>query len=815
MRGLFALLGSFVVKWHLIIIIAVLGLVALAVFGASRIEMETGLETMISTDTREYQDYARFSEDFGANVMVVMVRDKGENGGEAGGLERLLNDDNTAAIQRLTSDLESAREDFEINGEPAIVTAISPTVYLQQQLERQTRAGMFPPDTTLADLSVEQRINLVTDPATGNIGEQFRQVIPGEHHVLISVILKGDIDSATLEEIVQIVREAVDTARYSAGVEPVVTGQPALMDEVNDMMMETTGQMLLLAVALLFLILALIFKVHGVFPWRWLPLLVIIIGVTYTFGLMGATGVPLTMVSMAVFPVMIGLGIDYGIQFHNRYDEESLRDLGMGQAVINAVTYIGPAVAIALIAACLGFVALFFSPVPMIQDFGLMLIIGVLASYFVAAFPLTSILYWRDRRKRGQPAKPVTGGQGKTKDQTGIVEKGLQRISSKVIRNPILIVPVALALTIGGLAIDSRIGVVTDESTFISQDLEIIEELKELQRLSERNSSFNLLIEAESPDVMLNPGTLEWMRAIGQEIYERRDEVMTEKIVEDSGEEGPVITEAQSIADLIWAANVGAPESTEQVKAILADAEKIPPSTAKNLINADYTACNLQINLRYADDDKLKQVKENIIEDALASSPPPEGVKATVTGMPVVGLKVVEAITSGRSEMTVIGIGFIFGALLLLFRLRVVRAVLATLPVVLIIGWSNLAMFVLGIDFTPLTATFGALIMAIGVEYTILLMTRYYEERGNNQRPVAAMTTAMTKIGRGITVSAFTTIGGFAALLIAVDFPIVVDFGIVTMIDVFFALFASLMVLPSLVVFFDKQAEKRGLNWLR
>jgi len=31
--------------------------------------------------------------------------------------------------------------------------------------------------------------------------------------------------------------------------------------------------------------------------------------------------VPITMVSMAVFPILIGLGIDYAIEFQNRYTE--------------------------------------------------------------------------------------------------------------------------------------------------------------------------------------------------------------------------------------------------------------------------------------------------------------------------------------------------------------------------------------------------------------------------------------------------------------------------------------------------------------
>ena len=90
-------------------------------------------------------------------------------------------------------------------------------------------------------------------------------------------------------------------------------------------------------------------------------------------------------------------------------------------------------------------------------------------------------------------------------------------------------------------------------------------------------------------------------------------------------------------------------------------------------------------------------------------------------------------------------------------------------------------------------------------------MTRYYEERGKGVDPVAAMTTAMAKIGKAIIASGLTVIGGFGSLLIAKDFLILRDFGIVTMVDVFFALVSTLFVLPSLIVWIDSWRERRRL----
>jgi len=57
---------------------------------------------------------------------------------------------------------------------------------------------------------------------------------------------------------------------------------------------------------------------------------------------MGLTGIPLTMVSMAVFPILIGLGVEYAIQFQNRMMEELGSGRPPGDAVVATVRNIGP-----------------------------------------------------------------------------------------------------------------------------------------------------------------------------------------------------------------------------------------------------------------------------------------------------------------------------------------------------------------------------------------------------------------------------------------------------------------------------------------
>ena len=325
---------------------------------------------------------------------------------------------------------------------------------------------------------------------------------------------------------------------------------------------------------------------------------------------------------------------------------------------------------------------------------------------------------------------------------------------------------------------------------FISQDIPVIKDMLTLEKISGGFISANILVEA---DDVTQPATLEWILQLESQI---------------TTEQAEAVRGTSSIADTIAMAAGGTiPQDTVQIKGIIA---ALPPQVAGNLITSDYKAANIIVSLNGTSiGDKSRQLVA-VLKGYI--SEPPSGVNTAVTGLPVIGNMMFDALTGGRTEMTFIGIGMVFGGLLILFRFRIIRALMATLPIALILGWSSGIMYVLGIKYTPLTSTLSALIIGIGVEFTILLMMRYYEERGNGEEPFTAMVTAMTKIGRAIVASGMTVIGGFGALLIARDFKILSDFGVVTMINVAFALISTLFVLPSLIVWIDSWQSRKELK---
>ena len=88
------------------------------------------------------------------------------------------------------------------------------------------------------------------------------------------------------------------------------------------------------------------------------------------------------MASVAVLPILIGLAVDYAIQFQARLDEvESTGPSGGEGAARTAANLSGPTIATACLATAAGFLVLLLSPTAMVRGFGVLLFAGVLLSF--------------------------------------------------------------------------------------------------------------------------------------------------------------------------------------------------------------------------------------------------------------------------------------------------------------------------------------------------------------------------------------------------------------------------------------------------
>lgn len=97
--------------------------------------------------------------------------------------------------------------------------------------------------------------------------------------------------------------------------------------------------------------------------------------------------------------------------------------------------------------------------------------------------------------------------------------------------------------------------------------------------------------------------------------------------------------------------------------------------------------------------------------------------------------------------------------------------------------------------------------LALSMDYSIILMNWYRQEKSNGTDKVTSMKTGLLKGFGSIISSSITTVVGLLTLVF-MSFKIGADMGIVLAKGVFISLFCIFTILPALILFFDKAIEK-------
>ena len=394
MSQFFNRLGHFIENRRILVLLISALLLIGSIFGATRLGWATGLETMVSTDSQMYQEYQEFNSYFGNETLIVLVK------GDA--LSQLTELQNIEAMD----DIEQT-----MSAQDGVLSVVGPGFVLRQAMAQVGGSPTLPSDQATIDAILLSE---------GQLRPEMASFFPTGKFSVIIITMEGQVTAEQVDSAVAAAESVISDTGFN-GITASVTGASVIFKEMQEMMSVSMGTMVMWPLILMLVILAIVFSVRGFFTWRWLPLGAVVIGSIYAFGMMGWVSVPITMVTMAILPILIGLGVDYAVQFHNRYDEEARRGETVEAAIIDSITHIGPAIAMAIIAACLGFTALFLSPVPMVKQFGGMLVVGVIACYLVSLFILVPILYSHDRRKRNRPK----GNNVENESKAGIVEGAL------------------------------------------------------------------------------------------------------------------------------------------------------------------------------------------------------------------------------------------------------------------------------------------------------------------------------------------------------------------------------------------------------
>jgi uncharacterized protein len=821
--------------WKVVMAAVVLITVVLG-FAGRNIDFATGQDSYLNPDSQIAIDNVGFQDDFGGETVILLFTTN-----DGSDVSKLYEGANLSELERITAELE------EVEGAYAVVTPYTSLTFSSNLLaggvgtqallsaaardEAGAEARQADIVIALARLGAipteEQQVGnpaynqLLIYDNTGFVVEDGVAVPPPTEELAIRASLEGTFPNvegrpingtavggvvlkgnATLDEqtaATEQVLEVLEDATFD-GFDLTVTGSPVYLAEINDYLQ---GGMLTLgaaALALMAVVLALMFRVR----WRLLPLLSVVVGVLWAFSLLGIIGIDLSLVTISGLPILIGIGIDFAIQVHNRVEEEVVLDKE-AHPIAETLSNLGPPLVAAMLTGVVAFLALRISLVPMIRDFGVLLAIGIGVLVITGITLTASVLGIREWTKR-------TEERG-----ASLVERVVVRLGGLPERTGLFLVVLAVALFVGGVLAEGRVRIESDPIKWIDQDSEVVQDINRLEDETGFSSTLGILVAANNvydQDVV----DLIWEFTLDAEA---RDEVVsTSSMVNTMGK----------IVKIDGATPV-APTSVD----IRASVEQMPPAIAAALLpeGVDIEAPTAtQLNLRLAPsslENRAVLVEEleadlqsridalDLPADSVLLVDLPEGqepVRAVPAGLATVGIGLLENLSANRANLTYLAL-FLAGLFLVLRFRSISRALLALVPVVMAVGVSSLVVGLTGITLSPLTTVSGPLVIASCAEFSVLILGRYLEERQRGFAPREASDRAASRTGRAFFTSAVTTICGFA-VLIGSALPLLRDFGLVVTLNVAIALLAALVVMPPLSVWVDERGwlgtQKQGAD---
>jgi RND superfamily putative drug exporter len=257
----------------------------------------------------------------------------------------------------------------------------------------------------------------------------------------------GEAAQASVDMVQQIrdhITQLVNSGQYP-GVQAYVTGATAMAVDSKAATNADVGNIDKITIPLVLILLFLYFRSY-ITPL--VPLIIIGIAVVACFGLMGVISLYMDiyyLVETFMVVIMLGAGTDYCVFMLSRYSEERSNGNDVKGSVKMTVTHAGKSIASSGSTAIIGFMSLMLIPSGIFQSIGIGTAASILMSMLVALTLVPAILTIAGDRLFW-PRKLHNSGPSRTGKIWG-------HITGKAIKHPIVIITIALLVTVPAVVI--------------------------------------------------------------------------------------------------------------------------------------------------------------------------------------------------------------------------------------------------------------------------------------------------------------------------------------------------------------------------
>jgi predicted RND superfamily exporter protein len=550
----------------------------------------------------------------------------------------------------------------------------------------------------------------------------------------------------------------------------------------------------------------------------------------WTLGLVRISGVVLTPMIIAAGPILVGIGVDYGLHVANRIVEFREAGLSHFKSTNRAMLTTGKATLLCALTDTIGFSALFISPIAPMRTVGLTMIVGVLCA-FVLTVSMTPAIMKLTNYTRHHPKAWV----------------GIARVSSQQWRVILLVVLLVTGYSLARLSVMDQ-DIRGDESA--PEDIASIRKLSEYSQKFEAGQTGILLV-AGPPDrpkpAAKDLGVLDVMNWTTVEL--------NNLTINNRNTGDTINVSAFSIVDFFKSAHIsvevgqgggGEPffvfdgsfweflhheffdsqacrvetglfYTCEELRQDMIDVfyDSFTGEMRAMLLTDDYTRALIYVSMPYINIDDTALLVERT--DTIAyyyNTLLFDAELSQLTGGPPVTIAINAGIQDTQYRTIVLSLVLVLATMILIFR-SFRFGFITFLPILIVVLWYPATVHTGGTNLNIFTAMVGTIIIGIGIDNSIQITERVREE---GTRP-EGIQHAVQYTGQSVVEATFTTMGGVLSGVIIsfyrTQFVGLRNFFALIITLVLFSLLLAVFALPSFYQALHHYGDKFGPGRLK
>ena len=748
-----------VLKYRVLVLIAILAILAFFVSRIPRMHFITSFESFFVEDDEEIKTYNSFKEEFGNDKTVYVLIEPKEG--------VLFTLENMALLKKITEDLEKNIPYLDE------ITSVTNAEFIEGREDTLRVYDLMVdfPKTEKELLEIRKKIldrEIYRDSIISKDGEKTG--------ILIRLLLAED-DPDYEKKVAQTVREVFVRDEYQK-LKYHEVGAVLFDTEFQSNVKKETMKFFRLSVLL---IMTLLYLFMRRFYAVYVPLAVVITSVGMTFGLLAMT-TSMKVTCTIILPLIVTIGVCDSIYIISIFRKKLITAENRTEAIIQAMKQCGFPCLITSLTTIMGFLALSTVPIIPVREAGIFCAFGT-AMCFIMSVTLGIILL---SFGKFAPAKQ--------KAEKGIWVDVYHRIMMKVAdvnieyRNIILVG--AVILSIACVYAASTIVIENNFLDYMGNEFEIKKDIKYVDDTMCGSSTLELVFDTREKDGVKNPEVL-------REIEK----------VQGFAKQDPVVMTTSSVADVIKTINktlhneddrfYKIPETRNEVAQYLLLYESSGGERLDKVVTFDYAKARLVLRTK-----SLGSREALTLYGRIKAFTAKNVSKSTIiiTGTNALKVKVIYYILQAQITSVLLAFGMISIMMIIVFgsiRIGLIAMIPNIFPIVFILGF----MGVTGRNLGMMNAMISAVVIGIAVDDTIHFFSHYHEVRRHAKDATSALYTALEEVGRPMFFTSAALAIGFSAVILSCMIN-VSEFGVLISLAVLVAVLSDFFIGSSLILTF-------------